>query len=230
MNQKNKINILLAIDNKLFREGIKRILELESGFSVFTGDNSIEEATRLVKEYQPDVILIDKFSTSINSVNQIKNLINDYPKTKVALLIDNINDPYIDQALKIGVHGYLLTETDTATLIEAIKIVSNGRFYLHPLLSHNLVTQYRQLINDSTTLIAKSNVEYRKPLHLLTTRECGILQLLAEGKSNRAISDITHISDKTVKNHVSNILQKMKVNDRTHAVVTAIKNGWVDVM
>ena len=73
-------------------------------------------------------------------------------------------------------------------------------------------------------------IEYRKPLHLLTKRECQVLQLLADGKSNRAVAETLYISEKTVKNHVSNILQKMNVNDRTQAVVSAIRKGWVEVI
>jgi two-component system, NarL family, response regulator DegU len=78
--------------------------------------------------------------------------------------------------------------------------------------------------------LSDNGVEYRQPLHLLTKRECQVLQLLADGKSNRAVAETLYISEKTVKNHVSNILQKMNVNDRTQAVVAAIRKGWVEVI
>jgi two-component system response regulator DegU len=137
----------------------------------------------------------------------------------------------VTHALKTGAQGYLLKEMDSDSLIEAIRVVSEGGSYLHPKVTHNLVKEYRRLATESVASgAAERTVEYRKPLHLLTKRECQVLQLLADGKSNRAVAETLYISEKTVKNHVSNILQKMNVNDRTQAVVTAIKNGWVEVL
>jgi two-component system response regulator DegU len=97
--------------------------------------------------------------------------------------------------------------------------------------THNLVNEYRRLAagDAGRSVGTLKDVEYSKPLHILTRRECEVLQMLADGKSNRSIGETLYISEKTVKNHVSNILQKMNVNDRTQAVVVAIKNGWVQV-
>src|SRR5699024_2006538 len=121
--------------------------------------------------------------------------------------------------------GYLLKEMDSNALVEAIRVVSEGGSYLHPKVTHNLVKEYRKLAEENEN---KENfVFFSKPLHLLTRRECEVLQLLAEGKSNRDVAESLEISEKTVKNHVSNILQKLNVKDRTQAVVRAIKNGWV---
>lgn len=122
-----------------------------------------------------------------------------------------------------------MKEIDTDSLLEAIKVVYDGGSYLHPKVTHNLVQEYRKLVEDRENKSGLERIEYRKPLHLLTRRECQVLQLLSEGQSNRKIAETLVISEKTVKNHVSNILQKMKVNDRTQAVVKAIKNGWVEV-
>src|SRR5690625_7459425 len=119
---------------------------------------------------------------------------------------------------------------NTESLNEAIKVVYEGVSYLHPKVKHNLVQEYRRLSNDDSKGVSLNDIEYKKPLHLLTRRECQVLQLLADGKSNRAIAEELIISEKTVKNHVSNILQKMNVNDRTQAVVKAIRNGWVQVL
>lgn len=122
-----------------------------------------------------------------------------------------------------------------------MKVVADGASYLHPKVTHNLVREYRRLSENGAGSMRNGNgsggsasatyqqVEIRRPLHLLTRRECEVLQLLADGKSNKAIGEALFISEKTVKNHVSNILQKMNVNDRTQAVVVAIKNGWVEV-
>ena len=117
---------------------------------------------------------------------------------------------------------------DSDALVDAVKIVAEGGSYVHPKVTHNLVAEYKRLANAQNSGGFQQS-EVRRPLHLLTRRECEVLQMLADGKSNRGIGEGLYISEKTVKNHVSNILQKMNVNDRTQAVVTAIKNGWVEV-
>ncbi len=123
---------------------------------------------------------------------------------------------------------------DADALVDAVKVVAEGGSYLHPKVTHNLVKEYRRLANSDQVggggiTGVLQQLEIRRPLHLLTRRECEVLQLLADGKSNKSIGETLYISEKTVKNHVSNILQKMNVNDRTQAVVVAIKNGWVEV-
>ena len=125
----------------------------------------------------------------------------------------------------------LLKEMDADTLIEAVKVVADGGSYLHPKVTHNLVNEFRRLATSGVSAHPQHEVypEIRRPLHILTRRECEVLQMLADGKSNRGIGESLFISEKTVKNHVSNILQKMNVNDRTQAVVVAIKNGWVEM-
>lgn len=229
MNEKKVIDIVLIDDHKLFREGVKRILELESGFNVVAegGDGSI--ATKLVKEHKPDVVLMDINMPNMNGVQATANLVMNYPEINVIILSIHDDENYVTHALKTGAKGYLLKEMDSDSLIEAIKVVSEGGSYLHPKVTHNLVQEYRRLSKESTENSTTKETEYHKPLHILTKRECQVIQLMSEGNSNRAISEILVISEKTVKNHVSNILQKMKVKDRTHAVVTAIRNGWVEV-
>lgn len=133
-------------------------------------------------------------------------------------------------ALKTGASGYLLKEMDVDALIEAVKVVAEGGSYIHPKVTHNLVREFRRLAENAAKKNSGYKANIRRPYHLLTRRECEVLQLLAEGKSNRKIGEALYISEKTVKNHVSNILQKMNCNDRTQAVVEAIKRGWVEVL
>jgi two-component system response regulator DegU len=157
-------------------------------------------------------------------------LVSRYPETKVIILSIHDDENYVQHALKTGAQGYLLKEMDADALIDAVRVVAEGGSYLHPKVTHNLVKEYRRLAaEEGADRDSVHTIEIRRPLHLLTRRECEVLQLLADGKSNRAIGETLYISEKTVKNHVSNILQKMNVNDRTQAVVLAIKNGWVEV-
>ncbi|MDL4839211.1 response regulator [Aquibacillus rhizosphaerae] len=222
--------IVLIDDHKLFREGVKRILEFEQSFSVVAEGDDGSSALPLVEEHQPDVVLMDINMPDTNGVEATAALINKFPDVNVIILSIHDDENYVTHALKSGAQGYLLKEMDSNSLIEAIKVVSDGGSYLHPKVTHNLVQEYRRLVEENTSKGMEKFIEYRKPLHLLTRRECEVLQLLADGKSNRGVAESLYISEKTVKNHVSNILQKMSVNDRTQAVVTAIRNGWVEVL
>ncbi|TGB02377.1 response regulator [Halobacillus salinus] len=221
--------IVLIDDHKLFREGVKRILDFESSFEVVAEGDDGSSAVHLIEQYMPDVVLMDINMPSTNGVEATAEVTKRFPDMKVIILSIHDDENYVTHALKTGAQGYLLKEMDSDALIDAIKVVSEGGSYLHPKVTHNLVQEYRRL-SETNGSNAYRTIEYRKPLHLLTRRECEVLQLLADGNSNRGVAESLYISEKTVKNHVSNILQKMNVNDRTQAVVTAIKNGWVEVI
>lgn len=223
-------SIIIIDDHQLFREGVKRILEFESSFTVVAEGDDGNEAVALVEAHRPDVVIMDINMPQVNGVEATKQLVHLYPETKVIILSIHDDENYVTHALKTGASGYLLKEMDSEALIQAVKVVADGGSYLHPRVTHNLVREYRRLASDSFGESAATvSTEIRRPLHLLTRRECEVLQLLADGQSNRTIGETLYISEKTVKNHVSNILQKMNVNDRTQAVVLAIKNGWVEV-
>lgn len=222
------IKIALIDDHKLFREGVKRILSFEPAFDVVAEADDGRDAKELVEKYDPDIVLMDINMPEINGIEATKELLQTNPDLKVIILSIHDDENYVTHALQSGAQGYLLKEMDTDSLMEAIKVVYDGGSYLHPKVTHNLVQEYRRLAKSSSGN-SLAEIEYRKPLHLLTKRECQVLQLLSEGQSNRKIAETLVISEKTVKNHVSNILQKMNVNDRTQAVVTAIRNGWVEV-
>lgn len=223
--------IAIIDDHRLFREGVKRILEMEDYFEVVAEADDGLDAENIVTEAKPDVVLMDINMPGLNGVEATRRLINRYPDVKVIILSIHDDENYVTHALKTGALGYLLKEMDADSLVEAVKVVAEGSAYIHPKVTHNLIKEYRRLATNGNKQVSSGfrDVEYRKPLHILTRRECEVLQLMTDGKSNRAIGDALYISEKTVKNHVSNILQKMNVEDRTQAVVEAIKNGWVRV-
>ena len=223
------IKIALIDDHKLFREGVKRILSFEPSFDVVAEADDGSEAKDIVAKHQPDIVLMDINMPDMNGIEATKELLAQFPDLKVIILSIHEDESYVTHALQTGAQGYLLKEMDTDSLMEAIKVVYDGGSYLHPKVTHNLVEEYRKLAKNNQSNNSVMDIEYRKPLHLLTKRECQVLQLLSEGQSNRKIAETLVISEKTVKNHVSNILQKMNVDDRTQAVVTAIRNGWVEV-
>ncbi|WP_175614596.1 response regulator transcription factor [Piscibacillus halophilus] len=227
--------IVLIDDHKLFREGVKRILEFEDSFEVVAEGGDGTDAMEIVEQTRPDIVIMDINMPNVNGVEATRKLIKRFEDLRVIILSIHDDESYVTHALKSGALGYMLKEMDTDELVNAIKIVSNGGSYVHPKVTHNLIKDYHRLALAGTgsssngSSAAFQPMEYRKPLHLLTRRECEVLQLMTDGQSNRGISETLYISEKTVKNHVSNILQKMNVNDRTQAVVTAIKNGWVEV-
>ncbi|MDP4163955.1 MAG: response regulator transcription factor [Bacillota bacterium] len=223
--------IIIIDDHQLFREGVKRILEFEKSFQVVAEGDDGSEALGLIGEHRPDVVIMDINMPNMNGVEATALVTERYPKSKVIILSIHDDENYVMHALKTGARGYLLKEMDADALIEAVKVVADGGSYLHPKVTHNLVNEYRRLTSsgDENQSVGLNGIEIRRPLHLLTRRECEVLQMLTDGKSNRGIGEALFISEKTVKNHVSNILQKMNVNDRTQAVVVAIKNGWVEV-
>ncbi|EON70419.1 response regulator [Lysinibacillus sphaericus] len=220
--------IIIVDDHQLFREGVKRILDFEDTFDVVAEGDDGTDVVNLYAENQPDVVLMDINMPGRNGVEATADLIAEFPDAKVIMLSIHDDETYVTHALKSGALGYMLKEMDADEIVEAIKVVANGGSYLHPKVTKNLVAEFRRLSEHEN----KGNfhqTEIRRPFHLLTKRECEVLQLLTDGQSNRTIGETLFISEKTVKNHVSSILQKMNVNDRTQAVVTAIKNGWVEV-
>ncbi len=220
--------IIIVDDHQLFREGVKRILDFEDTFDVVAEGDDGTDVVSLYAENRPDVVLMDINMPGKNGVEATADLIHEFPDAKVIMLSIHDDETYVTHALKSGSLGYMLKEMDADEIVEAIKVVANGGSYLHPKVTKNLVAEFRRLSEHEN----KGNfhqTEIRRPFHLLTKRECEVLQLLTDGQSNRTIGETLFISEKTVKNHVSSILQKMNVNDRTQAVVTAIKNGWVEV-
>jgi len=220
--------IVIIDDHQLFREGVKRILDFEDSFEVIAEGDDGSDALGLYEQYVPEVMLMDINMPRKNGVEATAELLAKYPEAKVIMLSIHDDESYVMHALKTGALGYMLKEMDADAIIQAIKVVAAGGSYLHPKVTRNLVAEFRRL-SERENKGSFHQSEIRRPFHLLTKRECEVLQLLTDGQSNRTIGETLFISEKTVKNHVSSILQKMNVNDRTQAVVTAIKNGWVEV-
>src|SRR5699024_2224512 len=132
----------------------------------------------------------------LNGIEATKELLTRYSDIKVIILSIHDDENYVTHALQSGAQGYLLKEIDTESLLEAIRVVYDGGSYLHPNVTHNLVQEYRKLVQNQHSKSSIHEIEYRKPLHLLTRRECQVLQLLSEGQSNRMIAETLVISEK----------------------------------
>ncbi|MCD1161543.1 response regulator transcription factor [Peribacillus frigoritolerans] len=223
--------IAIIDDHQLFREGFKRILEIEKSFQVIAeGVDGIEVAS-IEKEYKPDVFIIDISMPLMNGLEATRRLIENNPNTKVMILSISEDEHYVTEALQSGAIGYLLKEMSASELIDAVHLVAEGGSYLHPKVINNILNEYRKLAEKHLREDEdfEQSLKLCRPLHLLTNRECEVLQLLTDGKSNSQIGEALFISEKTVRNHVRRILQKVNVNDRTEAVIHAIKNNWVKI-
>lgn len=222
----DKINILVIDDNELFREGVKQVLREEPTFNIVTTSNHNVDLISFIKKYNIHIVLIDMNSQSKNGQFVIEQIIHSYSSIKVIIFSFHDDKKIVLESLQKGVHGYILKSIDGKSLIEAIKNVFDNCTYIDPNISHYVVDDYQRLVEQQRT--ATSGKEFKKPIHILSRRECEVLQLLAEGLNNESIAQKLGISKSTCKNHINNIFKKMKVNTRTLAVVTAIKNGWVE--
>jgi DNA-binding NarL/FixJ family response regulator len=230
--RQEEISIVLVDDHQLFREGVKRILEMEKDFRVVGEGADGEEAYRLAEYHKPDVLLMDINMPNVNGVSAAEHVISVSPKTRVIILSIHDDEGYVYRTLRSGASGYLLKEMGTSDLVEAVRVVACGGAYIHPKVTGKLIEEFRRLSEQegaANRSLAADDAQTVDPrlIESLTRREREVLQLMAEGKSNRAIGEFLFISEKTVKNHVSSILQKLNVQDRTQAVVISIKNGWV---
>lgn len=210
----NKIHILIADDHSIVREGLKQLLELEEDFEVVGQASNGMETIEKVKELNPDVLLLDINMPVMNGIKALKKLKEDDIDTKVIILTIHEDREYLLETMQIGASGYILKDSDSASFFKAIRDAYNGESYIQPKLAAELIKEF----NRPRSLRNKSENE-------LTQREYEVIALIAEGLNNKDIADRLFISEKTVKNHVSNIFRKINVSDRTQAAIYAYKNN-----
>ncbi|MBW7456537.1 response regulator [Paenibacillus sepulcri] len=232
---KRKIKVLIADDHQLFREGLKRILNMEDDLEVIGECNDGIQVLEFCNENKPEVVLMDINMPIENGVVATERLRDIFPDVKVIILSIHDDESYVFETLRKGASGYLLKDMEAEALANAIRSVVSGYAYIHPKVTGKLINQLRRMTYldeiGSTSGAAASREAGVKFVpsenNPLTRREAEVLRLMAEGKSNKMIGEYLFISEKTVKNHVSSILQKMEVDDRTQAVINSIKFGWV---
>ncbi|SEC33968.1 response regulator transcription factor [Paenibacillus sp. GP183] len=232
---KRNVRIIIADDHQLFREGVKRIINMEEDMEVIAECGDGIQVVELCNQNTPDVVLMDINMPLENGVVATERLRLIFPEVKVIILSIHDDESYVFETLRKGASGYLLKDMEAESLINAIRSVVSGYAYIHPKVTGKLINQLRRMTYlDDVGVVAPSQAIKEtgmKYIHNdnspLTKREAEVLRLMAEGKSNKLIGESLFISEKTVKNHVSSILQKLEVDDRTQAVIAAIKNGWV---
>jgi DNA-binding NarL/FixJ family response regulator len=214
------INVLLADDHSMIREGLKQLLELDGDIKVIGEAGNGEACLQLIEELKPDVVLLDINMPQVNGLEVLEQLRESGSKQKVLILTIDNEVEYLMRAVDIGVSGYLLKDSESSVLKRAIYAVNNGEIYIDSTMTPLLKEQ--RYLRDLQK-------EARSKEKLLSTREIEVLCALAEGLYNKEIASKLMISEKTVKNHVSNIFKKIGVSDRTQAAVYAIRHKFVDI-
>lgn len=211
------INVMIADDHLMVREGIKQLLELDGDIVVNAEASDGKQCLELLDDKKTDVLLLDINMPNMNGLQVLQHLREIKSKVKVLILTIHNEVEYLVRAVEFGVDGYVLKDSESAVLKKAIYCIYRGETFIQPELTPMLKEKleknsYNSKIDDS-----------------LTKREVEVLKLLAEGLFNKEIAYMLAISEKTVKNHVSNIFKKISVSDRTQAAVYAIKNNLVDI-
>ena len=211
------IKVMIAEDHSMIREGLKQLLELESDIRVIAGFPDGKAAVDQYLEVKPDVVLMDINMPVLNGLGALEQIRILDNSAKIVMLTIHNDREYLLKALELGALGYILKDSDSKVLIDAVRSVSKGQTYIQPNMASELVNEYKRIKSGDDD-----------PRHLLTDREIEVLKLLAKGMLNKEIAGVLFISEKTVKNHISSIFRKLNVQDRTQAAVYAIKNKIAD--
>lgn len=210
---KDKIEIIIADDHMMIREGLKQLLELDGTMKVIAEANDGEECLNLLnKKIHPDILLLDINMPKKNGIEVLEYIKQNKIPVKVLILTVHNEVEYLLKAVDIGIDGYLLKDSSYDELKEAIDVVISGNTYIQP----SLLPALNESMEDYA--LDKEKIE------CLTKRELDVLRLISKGCSNKKISDELTISERTVKNHISHIFRKINVEDRTQAAVFAIRN------
>ncbi len=212
------ISIVIADDHSMVREGIKQILELDGDIVVNGEAGDGKQCIDLLDKVSTDVLLLDINMPNMNGLKVLQHLREKKKNIKVLILTIHNEVEYLVRAVEIGVDGYVLKDSDSSVLKKAIYSLYRGETFIQP----ELTPMLKERLEEKNSLSSSYDDS-------LTRREIEVLKLLAEGLFNKEIAYTLDISEKTVKNHVSNIFKKINVSDRTQAAVYAIKNNLVDI-
>lgn len=213
-----KVRILLADDHHVMRAGLRSLLECQPDLEVVgeTGDG--RQTVELAASLTPDVVVMDIGMPVLNGIEATRQIVEKQPATSVVILSMHSDETYVMRALKAGARAYLLKDSAEADLLRAIQAVSQGKSFFSPKISRILAEDYVRVLKQKG---AEDSYE------LLTTREREILQLLAEGKTNKEVATLLNLSLYTVETHRSRILQKLNLHSSAELVLYAVRKGII---
>ncbi len=228
-----KIRVLLADDQDIIRTGLTIILNHQPDLEVVGQAADGVEAVELTKRLQPDVILMDIKMPRLNGIQATRQIMAAMPRTQIIILTTYDTDDWVFDGIRAGAVGYLLKDAPGENLAEAVRGAMRGESQMDPTVARKVLREFQhltaphRLVTDPLASVPTAAAE--EPLEKLTDREEEILKLLAAGLPNKEIAQQLALSEGTVKNHISAILAKLHANDRTQAVLTALKRGLVDL-
>lgn len=212
------IRILLVDDHTVVRKGLRLLLETQPGFTVVADAADGREAEALAEKLSPDVVVMDVAMPILNGIEAARQISAKLPQTAVVFLSMHADEGYVLKALKAGARAYLLKDSAEYDLINAIKAVTEGKAFFSPAISKMLVEDYMRQMRERAV---------EDSYDLLTTREREVLQLLAEGKSNKEAAQLLGLSLYTVETHRSNILQKLNLHSSAELILYAVRKGVI---
>ncbi|MGG0300244.1 response regulator transcription factor [Bacillus albus] len=214
-----KIKVLLVDDHTVVLKGLAFFLSTQEDLELVGEASNGKEALVKVGKTHPDVVLMDLYMPEMDGVEATGCIKKEYPDVKVIVLTSFSDQAHVLPALRAGASGYILKDVEPDQLVEAIRSAYRGNIQLHPDIANALLSQ--------TLPVEEKEEEPAIQVDVLTARENEVLQLLAKGMSNKEIASVLVITEKTVKAHVSSILSKLNLSDRTQAALYAVKNGIV---
>lgn len=209
------MKVLICDDQALIRDGLEMLLRLERDIEVVGQAQDGAEAVELVAKYQPDLVLMDLKMPGMNGIEATRQIRTHHPAVKVLVLTTYDDDEWVFDAIRAGASGYLLKDTPRTDVLKAVRGTVEGKSFVDPAVTGKLLGQVAGQQTQPSTLITDK----------LTERETDVLRLLAQGLTNANIAARLYLSEGTVRNHVSAILSKLDVADRTQAAVMAIQYG-----
>ena len=213
----DSIKIVIADDHQLVRHGFEALLKVKEGVEIIGQARNGEEAVKLAKSLEPDIILMDLSMPIMNGIEATREIKRENPEARILIITSFAEDENIFQAIKAGALGYLLKDSSPQDLMQAIHDVCQGKMSLHPNIATKLVEELNRPPAGNLT---------EEPL---TERELEVLNLVAKGQSNQEIANKLVVSERTVGTHVSNILAKLHLANRTQAALYALRKGITDL-
>ena len=212
------IRIILADDHTVVRKGLRMLLETQPDFIVVSDAADGRETVAMAERYLPDVIVMDVAMPGLNGIEAARQISARHPQIAIVFLSMHLDEAYVLKALKAGARAYLLKDSAEYDLINAIRAVHQGKAFFSPAISKMLVEDYMHQMQER---------DVEDSYELLTTREREVLQLLAEGKSNKEVAGILNLSLYTVETHRSNIFQKLNLHSSAELILYAVRKGVI---
>lgn len=213
-----KTRVLLADDHQLMRSGVRLMLERETDLAVVGEACDGREAVALVKSLKPEVVVMDIGMPNLNGIEAARQMMEENPQLAIVMVSMHSDEGYVLRALKAGARGYLLKDSAEADLIKAVHAVAGGKSFFSPAVSKLLLDDYLRKLKRSGTEDAYD---------LLTPREREVLQLIAEGKSNKDIANLLNLSVYTVESHRANLMEKLNLKGLPELILYAVRKGII---